>query len=151
MTAPSFAGPKLRKGLIRRKRLQPSDIAASTLAAEVVPAPPAGFAVVVRRLIATLYAAGAAFTSVGANDNLVLRATDASGGILTQSITGVGFLDTAVTAFKSRVAAAADNQPILAGAAVVLAYGASADGISVTSATGYLDVLVEYDLWYVGQ
>lgn len=145
-----FTGATLRRNLLAKKKFQPSDLTSSSLAAEVIPAPPAGYAVVVRRLICKFYAAGAAFTGVGANDNLVLRSTNAAGAILTQAVTGVGFLDTSPTAFVAAVAAPANDQLPAVGANVVLAYGASADGISVTSATGYLDVWVDYDLLYVG-
>lgn len=147
----TFLGSTLRRNLVKKKRFLPTDIAASTLALEVIPAPPAGYAILVTRFIANLRAAGAAFTGVGANDNLVLRATNASGAILTQAITGVGFLDTAITAFQAAAADCANVQLPVVGSNVVIAYGASADGITVTNATGYLDVLVEYDLFYVGQ
>jgi hypothetical protein len=151
MTAESFAGPKLRRGLIRRLRVQPSQITSSSFNVQVVEPAPAGYAIMPKRFSVRIYAAGAAFGSVGSNDNLVLRATDYSGVVLTQSITGVGFLDTAPTAFVLAVANPANSVQPLAGAAVVLAFGASADGISATNVTGYLDVQVEYDLMYVGQ
>jgi hypothetical protein len=129
----------------------PSQITSSSFNVQVVEPAPAGYAIMPRRFSVKLYALGAAFGSVGSNDNLVLRATDHSGVILTQSITGVGFLDTSPTANVLAVAQPASQVQPLAAAAVVLAYGASADGVSATSVTGYLDVQVEYDLMYVGQ
>jgi hypothetical protein len=82
---------------------------------------------------------------------LVLRVTDKTGAVVTQPILGDAYLETAPTAFVGRVANPADVQFLTEGAPLVLAYSDSADGITVTSATGYLDVFVEYDLLYVGQ
>lgn len=151
MAVPAYTGPTLQRGLLARKRVPVADLAASTLAVEVVQAPPPGFANVVTRFTAIFYAAGLACSGAGANDNLVLRATDASGALQTQPILGDQFLELAITGFAARVADPKAVQFLTEGAALVLAYADSADGITVTSATGYLDVIVEYDLLYVGQ
>lgn len=151
MSAPSYTGSVLRKGQRVMKRVAIADIALSTMAIEVVQAPPPGYANVVTRFVATIYAAGLAVSDAGSDDNLVLRATDASGAIQTQPILGDAFLETAITGFATRVALPKEVQFVVAGAALVLAYSASADGVTTTSATGYLDVSVEYDIVYVGQ
>lgn len=151
MSTPAYTGPVLRRGLLVTKRIPIADIAASTLEEELVAAPQAGYAAAVTRFMARLYAAGAACSGAGANDNLVVRSTDKDGAIVSQAILGDVFLETAPTAYAMRAAGPADNQVLAAGEPLVLAYAASADGITTTSATGYLDVTVEYDLVFVGQ
>jgi hypothetical protein len=142
----------LRTGQRVQKRVPIADIASEELALELVPAPLAGWANVLTRFAVVYHTAGDDIDGVGADDNLVVRATDDDGSIMSQSITGVGFLDSEITtAFLGRVAGPADLQKLVPAAALVLAYTDSADGVDTTDSTGYLDVSVEYDLVYVGQ
>lgn len=159
MSAQAHKAPLIQVGLMQRTKVLPSEMTSATFEKEVVQAPPMGFAVAVTRFMVRRVDDGTdPFSSVGANDNLILRHTSKDGGYLSPQITGDGFLNKNNTddGFGTRMAgpgrgtATITGTALASGQAVVLAYTDSADGVTDTGSDGYFEVTVEYDLVYVG-
>jgi hypothetical protein len=145
MTAEKLKDPRVRAKQYARLTVPVANIASAAMFIQLAQAP-TGMGIFVTRCTVINTAVTAALGGVGANDNLVVRSTNASGSIKATTIVGVGFLDNAAGTIAAQCMADGLTQPLTSGEVVGLAYAASADGVTVGSATGFLQVNLEYDL-----